>query len=154
MKKWQAVLWIFFFVALVPGLFFGAGTYSRVKTWSSGHTLDASDLNAEFDNIITYSTPAGLDDASATEVAMRVTVDPYPAAAVSLATSLEEELQRIRKALNELPNDQKIIITTEKDYVRSFIDVDLPIYYLPIKTEIINDSETFNELIQEYVRKN
>ena len=66
----------------------------------------------------------------------------------------KEELQRIRKALNDLPNDQKIIITTEKDFVRSFIDVDLPIYYLPIKTEIIDDSETFNELIQEYVRKN
>ncbi len=64
------------------------------------------------------------------------------------------ELQDIRKKLSELSNEQKIIITTEKDYVRSFIDVDLPIYYLPIKTEIIENSETFNDLIQNYVRKN
>ncbi len=66
----------------------------------------------------------------------------------------KEELEKISEKLKELPGDQKIIITTEKDYVRSFIDIDLPIFYLPIKTEIIDDGETFNELIQEYVRKN
>lgn len=64
------------------------------------------------------------------------------------------ELQDISKKLSELSEEEKIIITTEKDYVRSFIDVDLPIYYLPIKTEIMEDSEIFNDLIQNYVRKN
>ena len=61
------------------------------------------------------------------------------------------ELEDIKKKLSELPEEGKIIITTEKDYVRSFIDVALPIYYLPIKTEIIEDSERFNALIQDYV---
>ena len=61
------------------------------------------------------------------------------------------ELKDIKKKLGELPGEEKIIITTEKDYVRNFIDVALPIYYLPIKTEIIEDSERFNDLIQDYV---
>ena len=67
---------------------------------------------------------------------------------------VKEEIEKIKGKLKKLPGDQKIIITTEKDFVRSFIGIDLPIYYLPIETEIIDDSETFNELIQEYVRKN
>ena len=63
----------------------------------------------------------------------------------------ETELAGIKKKLSDLTEEEKIIITTEKDYVRNFIDVALPIYYLPIKTEIIEDSEGFNDLIQNYV---
>ena len=64
------------------------------------------------------------------------------------------ELHDIRKKLSGLAEEEKIIITTEKDYVRNFIDVELPIFYLPIKTEIIEDRKIFNDLIQNYVRKN
>lgn len=63
-------------------------------------------------------------------------------------------IQKIKSVLEKLPEVERIVITTEKDYVRSFIDIDLPIYYLPITTEILTDSEKFNELIQSYVRKN
>ena len=63
----------------------------------------------------------------------------------------ETELLDIRKKLSVLTEEEKTIITTEKDYVRNFIDIDLPIFYLPIKTEIIEDSEKFNDLIQNYV---
>ncbi|MGI9530252.1 tetraacyldisaccharide 4'-kinase [Lutimonas sp.] len=65
-----------------------------------------------------------------------------------------DDMQKIKDGLDELPADQRIVITTEKDYVRSFIDIDLPVFYLPISTEIKGDSEKFNELIQVYVRKN
>jgi len=36
-------------------------TYSRVKTWSSNETLTSSDLNAEFNNIITNTNSGGLN---------------------------------------------------------------------------------------------
>lgn len=63
----------------------------------------------------------------------------------------KSDLQHIERKLSELSEEENIIITTEKDYVRNFIDVELPIYYLPIKTEIIEDGKIFNDLIQNYV---
>ncbi|MDN3643443.1 tetraacyldisaccharide 4'-kinase [Lutimonas halocynthiae] len=63
----------------------------------------------------------------------------------------EAELLDIRRKLSGLTEEEKIIITTEKDYVRNFIDIELPVFYLPIKTEIIEDSKIFNDLIQNYV---
>ena len=36
-------------------------TYSRVKTWSSNETLTSSDLNAEFNNIITNTNSGNLN---------------------------------------------------------------------------------------------
>lgn len=52
-----------------------------------------------------------------------------------------------------MSGDRKLILTTEKDYVRSFQNVDLPVYYIPIRTRILDQGEKFNELIQDYVRK-
>lgn len=95
------------FLGFLAGLLFSgnlnaAGTYSRIKTWNSGETLTASDLNAEFNNILTNSTPAGIDDYSASATEMRTTTDPYPASAESLATSLQGELERIRYVIAQL----------------------------------------------------
>lgn len=89
-------------LGIMPSMGQTAATYSRVKTWSSGETLTASDLNAEFNNILTNGTTAGLDDYSATATEMRVVTDPYPAAAESLATSLQGELERIRYQILEI----------------------------------------------------
>lgn len=80
----------------------GGSTFSRVKTWSSGETLTASDLNAEFNNILNNLTPAGVDDYSATTTEMRAVTDPYPASAESQATSLQGELERIRYQILEI----------------------------------------------------
>ena len=76
-------------------------TFSRTKTWIA-ETLTASDLNAEFDNILNNLTPAGVDDESANAAAMQATADPYPGSVASLATSLTGEIQRIRYQLNQL----------------------------------------------------
>jgi hypothetical protein len=67
-------------------------TFSRIKTWTS-EILTATDLNAEFNNILNNLTPAGTDDASATLSDMQTIVDPTGG---SLATSLAGELQRLR----------------------------------------------------------
>jgi len=37
---------------------YGGATFSRVKTWSASETLTASDLNAEFDNILNNLAPS------------------------------------------------------------------------------------------------
>jgi len=66
----------------------------------------------------------------------------------------EKELQRVSDRFTSIGDGDKVILTTEKDYVRSFLNVELPVYYLPIKTEIIKDSKKFNDLIKNYVRKN
>lgn len=79
-------------------------TFSRVKTWSSGETLTASDLNAEFNNLLTNGTPAGMDDYSATATEMRANTDPYPSGAESLATSLQGELERLRYQMLQFKN--------------------------------------------------
>lgn len=83
-------------LALVGGLVWGGATFSRIKTWVSGETLTASDLNAEFNNILNNLTPAGVDDYSSSVSEMRSTADPYPGAAESQATALSGEIERLR----------------------------------------------------------
>ena len=77
-------------------------TFARVKTWIAAETLTASDLNAEFDNVLNNLDPDGMDDASANSTAMQATADPYPGASESLATDLRGELQRLRYLSSKL----------------------------------------------------
>jgi len=76
--------------------------FSRVKSWISGETLTAVDLNAEFNNILNNLTPAGIDDESANATAMQTVAAPYPGSVISLPTSLQGEIQRIRFMLKSL----------------------------------------------------
>ncbi len=60
-----------------------------------------------------------------------------------------KDIQHIRQAAGE-----KIILTTEKDYVRlkdSALGGNL--YYLPIQTTFIKNTDSFNRLIHDYVGK-
>lgn len=66
----------------------------------------------------------------------------------------QKEQKGIALAFDTLQSDKKLILTTEKDYVRSFLKGSLPVYYLPIKTVIMQEENKFNEIIQNYVRKN
>jgi tetraacyldisaccharide 4'-kinase len=46
----------------------------------------------------------------------------------------------------------KIIVTTEKDFVRlQAANLAMPLYYLPIKSRLINNSNTFDQIILDYV---
>lgn len=78
--------------------------FSRVKTWGA-EVLTYSDLNAEFDNILTNLTPSGIDDESSDAAAMQATTDPYPAGVASLATSLQGEIQRLRYILSQITGE-------------------------------------------------
>ena len=65
-----------------------------------------------------------------------------------------QEQKKITSKFTAINSEKKIILTTEKDFVRSFLKVSYPVYYLPIKTVIMEREEKFNEIIQNYVRKN
>lgn len=66
----------------------------------------------------------------------------------------KQEQKRIASRFKDMNNERKLILTTEKDFVRSFLKVTLPVYYLPINTIIMEEGKKFNEIIQNYVRKN
>ncbi len=62
------------------------------------------------------------------------------------------DIQRINKQYEDIKASKKLILTTEKDFVRlsSLLNDDV-LFYLPIQTEII-DNEKFNNKIIDYVR--
>lgn len=60
------------------------------------------------------------------------------------------EINIIKEEFQQLKAIKKIILTTEKDYVRIFDNL-LNIYYLPIQTEFINHQTDFDQLICNYV---
>ena len=62
------------------------------------------------------------------------------------------ELQKITAQFSEINSDKKLILTTEKDYVRSFKGV-ANFYYLPIETTFINHQIDFNTLVKKYVEQ-
>ncbi len=63
----------------------------------------------------------------------------------------KSDKQKIESTFSNLQSDKKIILTTEKDYVRSFIDADFAVYYLPIETAFTDHQKDFNKIINKYV---
>jgi len=80
------------------------GLFSRVKHWVKEH-LKTTDLNAEFDNVITNSVPAQIDDLSATVSDMRETEDPGEEGSENQAASFEEEIKQLRFQLKAIIGD-------------------------------------------------
>lgn len=64
---------------------------TRIKTWVNAETLTHTDLNAEYDNLLSW-TPAELDDESANAAAQQATTNP----ASALPTTLQGEIQGMR----------------------------------------------------------
>ncbi len=62
----------------------------------------------------------------------------------------EKELIAIKKKFNDLGAIKKLILTTEKDYVRIFAGF-ADLYYLAIETSFINHQKDFDKLILNYV---
>ncbi len=74
----------------------------------------------------------------------------------------QEDFNKIKKKYEQTENENKIIITTEKDYIRlidsDFVEIikDLPIYYIPVEVDFLdqNKKKVFNKQIIDYVEKN
>ena len=73
----------------------------------------------------------------------------------------KNDIEALKKKFNNIVADKKIIITTEKDFMRlkkeslKELILDLPFYYLPVKVDFaLNDKKILDEKILNYVRKN
>lgn len=73
----------------------------------------------------------------------------------------EKDISKIEQQFNTITNPKKLIITTEKDYMRlqkgGLLNMlgNAPFFYLPIETEFHQpDKEEFNQQILKYVRAN
>ncbi len=62
--------------------------------------------------------------------------------------------EKIKNEYAALEGPEKIILTTEKDYVRTFSENNDSIYYLPIRTKFIENGDDFDKIILNYVREN
>ncbi len=65
----------------------------------------------------------------------------------------KSDLRAIEKEFKQFSNKKKVIVTTEKDYVRIFSSLD-NLYYLAIETTFINHQKDFDKLILNYVGEN
>lgn len=70
-------------------------------------------------------------------------------------------MQQMALAFQQLPEGERILITTEKDAARLIAHPQLPeklkpyIYVLPVEVQFLNGQQTlFNQKIIEYVREN
>lgn len=64
----------------------------------------------------------------------------------------DDDLKLISEKFESLVSENKLILTTEKDYVRIFEKLK-KLYYLSIKTEFISHENDFNNIIKNYVEK-
>ncbi|MCF6213562.1 MAG: tetraacyldisaccharide 4'-kinase [Flavobacteriaceae bacterium] len=64
----------------------------------------------------------------------------------------KKDKEKIDRKLQGLNTKKALIITTEKDYVRSFIG-DKKVFYLPIEVVFLQDAQDFNEEMINYVQQ-
>ena len=69
----------------------------------------------------------------------------------------DKDLENIDKSFSKLTGNKKLILTTEKDYVRTFEGVNEKVYFLPIKTEFLipdaMEEKSFKTKIKRYVEQ-
>ena len=63
----------------------------------------------------------------------------------------QKDIDIIKNTYNKIPQEKKIILTTEKDYVRIFDRLNCS--YIAIKTKLISHENDFNSLIKNYVEQ-
>lgn len=64
----------------------------------------------------------------------------------------KNDLKSIENRLKSMKSDQKMILTTEKDFVR--LKDDLDVYYLEIMTKFIDHASDFDKKIVSYIEQN
>ncbi len=102
MKRFSVGILIGFFLAMLfsaPWMYqaWAVGNCSVFRTWNTGDSVTAADLNSSFTTAaVTNSTPQCLDDYSATVSQMQSTADPYASSTESQATTMAGEVERLR----------------------------------------------------------
>ena len=81
----------------LPASVVSAGSCSVFRTWATGDSLTAGDLNSSFTTAVqTNTTFACLDDYSASAAEMNTTTNPNSAGSASLPTTGQGEIERLR----------------------------------------------------------
>jgi len=62
----------------------------------------------------------------------------------------EKDIAEINSEFKSLKSNNKIVLTTEKDYVRIFVDLQ-SLRYISIKTKFVKNKTIFDKLIKKYV---
>ncbi len=65
----------------------------------------------------------------------------------------EKDMIKIKSVFETIQNDKKLILTTEKDYVRAFDNTYEDVYFLPIETAFLDHQKEFDALIHTFVEK-
>lgn len=79
-----------------------AGLFSRLKVWLKNENLKASDLNAEFNNIISNIDPTKMSGYSTNVVQMQIQTNPGSQGSESLATTEAGEIERLRYVISRI----------------------------------------------------
>ncbi len=64
----------------------------------------------------------------------------------------DQDISLIKSEFGKMQSNKKIVLTTEKDYVRIFVKLS-DVYYITIKTKFINHFKDFDNLIKAYVER-
>lgn len=118
-----------------------------------------------YDNELKGGAKINIDDIKSTEILL-ITGIAKPAPLVAYLTEQKlkfkhlkypdhyhfktADIDQITTVFNSLSSNNKIILTTEKDYVRIF-DKLKNVYFISIKTTFINHENDFDEKIKNYV---
>lgn len=82
---------------LLPSVVVAQGSCSPFRTWSTGDSLTAGDLNSSFSQLTgTNAEFSCLNDMSSNAAEMNTTADPNSSGSASLATTGAGEIQRLR----------------------------------------------------------
>ena len=76
--------------------------FPRVHVWADDEDVNASDLNAEFNNILNNLNPAGADGYEVNVTQMQKQTDPGGVGTEILATSTAGEFERLRFKLSQV----------------------------------------------------
>lgn len=96
----RALVWVLIVGLAIPTPVLAQGACSLFRTWATGDSLTAGDLNSSFTQTgQTNMTFSCLDDYSATAGQMNTTTDPNSAGSASLSTTGQGELERLRHVL-------------------------------------------------------
>lgn len=123
------------------------GLFPRLKNWTDLEILTDEDLNAEFDNIIQNLLPAMFDDYSLNVPQMQSQTTPGDVGTESLATSLAEEIERIRYVIARLIGKTYWYQAPDRTLSEAAAENQVS-FYLPFDPEESTQERCFSDFIE------
>jgi hypothetical protein len=123
MKK-HSFIWGIYAVLLAATLAIGGATFNRLHTWNPGDVLNATDLNNEFNNVLSNGNAVGWGGYEDTLAHMQSTENPYPSGSPFQGSSLADDIQQLRYMIQQITGSTYWYIANPAPF--SAIDSGLP----------------------------